>query len=259
LPAVSAGPFDTICAGQIYELQGTASDYDSIKWFTTGDGVFSNPEILNPSYTPGINDIINKSVRLKIMAYGTNGNSPAFMDLTITDIPSVKITVAPDDTVCSWQTVYLYSNASGADDFLWTPGNFTTPDIIADLSTVGTPGSYWFKLIASNSVNCDSRDSVLIHFKDCLGIEDTGPVFTSEIYPIPNKGIFTLTILAKTEEKIDIRLLNSLNIPVYEEMNWIVYGKVLRTFDFTNLPSGVYFLELERKDGKILNKILIQK
>jgi hypothetical protein len=259
LPTVSTGPYDTICAGQIYQLQGTASHYDSVKWVTDGDGLFSDPQILQPFYTPGINDIINESVRLKIIAYGANGNTPGFMYLTISGIPTVHLSVAPGDTICSWQTVYLYSNASGADAYLWTPGNFTTPDIIADLSTVGTPGSYWFRVKASNSVNCDARDSVLIHFKDCLGIEDLGPAFTSEIYPIPNKGIFTLTIRTKTEEKIGIRLLNSLNIPVYEEMNWIVYGKVLRTFDFTDLPSGVYFLELQRKEGKILNKILIQK
>ena len=259
LPSVSAGPYDTICAGQKYQLQGTASHYDSIKWFTNGDGLFSDPGILNTVYTPGTNDIINESVRLKIVAYGTNGNTPGFMYLAISGIPTADITVAPDDTICSWQTVYLYSNASGAETYLWTPGNFTTPEIVADLTTVGTPGSYWFRLTAINSFNCKAMDSVLIHFKDCLGIEDIGPAFISEIYPIPNNGTFSLTIQSKTVETIGITLLNSLNIPVYEEPNWIVSGKVFRTFDFTKLPAGVYFMALERKDNKIIYKVLIQK
>ncbi len=90
-------------------------------------------------------------------------------------------------------------------------------------------------------------------------MEEIGPAFISEIYPIPNKGIFTLTIQAKTEENIGIRLLNSLNVAVYDETNWIVSGKVLRTFDFTKLPAGVYFMELERKDGKMIHKVMIQK
>ena len=259
LPVVSAGPYDTICAGQNYILYGTASHYDSIRWFTNGDGSFNDPRILNPVYTPGTNDVINESVRLKIVAYGANGNTNSFMFLSISGIPSAHISVAPDDTVCSWQTVHLYSNASGADTYLWSPGSFTTPDIAADLSTVGTPGSYWFRVVVKNHLNCSAADSMLIHFKDCLGIEEIGHAFLSEIYPIPNDGIFTLMIQAKAETTIDLKMLNLLNIPVYEEKNWVVSGKVRREFDFTRLPSGVYFLELERKEGKIIYKVLIQK
>ena len=181
------------------------------------------------------------------------------MYLTIAGIPTSQITVTPGDTICSWQTVYLYSNASGADTFLWTPGNFTTPDIAADLTTVGTPGSYWFKVAVKNSFDCSVSDSVLINFKDCLGIEDPGPEFFSEIYPIPNNGMFTLNIKTKTKENISIRMMNSLNVPVYEEKNWAVSGKALREFDFTKLPPGVYFMELERNEGRTIFKILIRK
>lgn len=259
LPNVSAGPYDTICAGETCQLEGNATNYDSILWFTFGDGAFSAPGILNPVYTPGTNDINNESVKLKIVAYGVNGNTTSFMYLTISGTPIAHITAVPDDTICSWQMVYLYSNASGAETYHWTPGNFTTPDIAVDLSTVGSPGSYWFRLVATNTFNCNATDSMLIHIKDCLGIEEIGPDFISEIYPIPNKGFFTLTIQVKTEENIGIRLLNSLNVPVYEETNWVVSGKVSRTFDFTKLPAGVYFMELERKDGKIVHKVLIQK
>ena len=259
LPAVSAGPFDTVCAGKGYHLQGSAEDFDSIHWISFGDGTFNDPAIPDPVYTPGAEDIINGSVRLKIVAYGANGSSPAFMDLTINEAPEAQITANPDDTICSWQTVYLYSNATGAENYLWTPGNFTTADIAADLSTVGTPGSYWFRLIATNEFKCSVTDSVLIHFKNCLGIGDIRQAFTSEIYPVPNNGIFALKILAKNEENLGIRLLNSLNIPVFEEMNWIVSGKVNRIFDFTRLPTGVYFMELIRKEGKTIHKVLIQK
>jgi hypothetical protein len=259
LPTVNAGPDDTICAGQEYLLRATASDYDSLRWFTDGDGSFSNPEIQNPIYTPGNSDISNGSVRLIIIAYGPNGNTPGFMYLRIQDNPTIHITAEPGDTICSWQTVQLYSNASGADTYLWAPGNLTTPDIILDLAAVGAPGSYWFRLIATGLQNCSVKDSVLIHFKDCLGIENHEPPFFSEVYPIPNNGIFMLSIRSTAKENIGIKMLNSLNIPVYEEKNWVVSGKVSREFDFTNLPSGVYFMELNRKEGKIIFKILIRK
>ena len=90
-------------------------------------------------------------------------------------------------------------------------------------------------------------------------MEDPGPAFISEIYPNPNTGSFTLSIRSKTKENIGIKMLNSLNIQVFEEKDWVVSGKMQREFDFTKLPAGIYFMELERKEGIMIFKILIQK
>jgi hypothetical protein len=259
LPDVSAGSSDTICAGQTYQLNGTASNYDTIKWTTYGDGIFNDPTILTPVYTPGTNDIISGSVKLRITAIGVNGNAPSHMYLTIGGIPTAHITFEPNDTLCLWQTLHLYSNASGADKYLWSPGNQTSADLSVDLASLGNEGDYWFKVVATSSLNCSITDSILIHVKECLGIDEKENPFTSEVYPNPNNGIFNLSIQSKGKENIGIHLRTALNVSMISEKNWMVSGKMTRTFDYSYLPSGFYLLELERKGGKITHKVLIRK
>lgn len=71
LPNISAGPDTVICIGQSLQLSGYVSAYDSVKWFTGGDGTFDDPLSLSPVYTPGNNDTTNKHVELLLVAYGT--------------------------------------------------------------------------------------------------------------------------------------------------------------------------------------------
>jgi len=70
LPNVYAGNDTTICAGHALQLQGTAFSYDSLRWTTFGDGIFSNDTILNPIYAPGVNDVSAGSVKLRLKATG---------------------------------------------------------------------------------------------------------------------------------------------------------------------------------------------
>jgi len=84
MPTVVAGPDTMICVGQSVQLNGYAAPYDSVKWWTDGDGVFDDPMSLTPIYTPGDNDTTVKNVDLILVAYGTYCDSTASkLDLTI--------------------------------------------------------------------------------------------------------------------------------------------------------------------------------
>jgi uncharacterized protein (TIGR02145 family) len=64
-PVVDAGQDATIYANETYTLtQATAGNYDSLLWTTSGDGAIDDPTQTNPSYTPGLEDIISGSVEL---------------------------------------------------------------------------------------------------------------------------------------------------------------------------------------------------
>ncbi len=84
IPTVIAGPDTTICVGQTLQLEGFASAYDSVKWFTDGDGVFSDPMMLTTVYTPGDNDTTNKNIDLTLTAYGNIcASTSSTLDLTL--------------------------------------------------------------------------------------------------------------------------------------------------------------------------------
>jgi hypothetical protein len=90
-PAASAdaGSDQTICEGETVDLStsGTtpsASNNAGLTWTTSGDGSFSNANILNPIYTPGPNDIANGSVTLTLTATGNGSCGDATDTMTIT-------------------------------------------------------------------------------------------------------------------------------------------------------------------------------
>jgi hypothetical protein len=89
-PTVDAGVDGAICEGDTYSLSGSATNYSTTTWTTSGDGTFSNANALNPVYTPGPNDIINGTVDLTLTV---DGNPPCgsvvdVMTLTINPVPT---------------------------------------------------------------------------------------------------------------------------------------------------------------------------
>ena len=83
LPDVNAGGNDTICPGQTYRMQASVSNYDSINWTSSGDGSFDSANVLNPLYTPGTEDLFNRTVQLKLNVYANHSRIARSMNLFI--------------------------------------------------------------------------------------------------------------------------------------------------------------------------------
>lgn len=66
VPFVNAGEDAAITANTSFQTQAIGTETGSIEWTSSGDGIFSNPNILQPIYTPGIQDIANAQVTLNI-------------------------------------------------------------------------------------------------------------------------------------------------------------------------------------------------
>ena len=50
-------------------VNAIAYNYDSVKWISSGDGIFNMESAINPIYTPGLNDIETGVVFLELTAY----------------------------------------------------------------------------------------------------------------------------------------------------------------------------------------------
>ncbi|MCK5838939.1 MAG: hypothetical protein KAG99_03775, partial [Bacteroidales bacterium] len=61
-PVVYAGEDITICENELYSnVDAEAANYQSLVWATSGSGLFDDPEILHPTYSPSAEDIQNGS------------------------------------------------------------------------------------------------------------------------------------------------------------------------------------------------------
>lgn len=92
-PTVNAGPDVQICAGEVLNIDATATNGNALIWQSFGDGTFSNQTIEDPIYTPGPNDISSGSAFLLVVnSNGTCGSS-SFLLLSInpTSVPPAII------------------------------------------------------------------------------------------------------------------------------------------------------------------------
>jgi gliding motility-associated-like protein len=79
----------TICYGDsVYLDNADTSNASSVNWTTSGDGSFSDPNVIHPSYEPGFEDKNNGSVTLYLEA-GGNGSCNAVMD-------SIEVIIPPE-------------------------------------------------------------------------------------------------------------------------------------------------------------------
>ncbi|MBE0660903.1 MAG: T9SS type A sorting domain-containing protein, partial [Bacteroidales bacterium] len=93
-----AGPDASICVGEVYELiDATAGNYTSLQWSTSGTGLFSDANILNPIYYPTASDILNGFAVLTLTAHSSPPcpTVSSSMYLTINQLAEI---LAVDDT-----------------------------------------------------------------------------------------------------------------------------------------------------------------
>lgn len=141
-PVVSAGQNVTICETDDVPLNGSATNYSGILWTSTGDGAFDDPTLLNPSYTPGSNDISNTSVELTLTA---DPKLPCMV--AVSDVMSVTIIHLPDvdaggdASVCQSNSVTLTGSASAYSSVLWSAIGDGLFNDATDLVTTYTPGT----------------------------------------------------------------------------------------------------------------------
>ncbi len=102
-PQVDAGPDGFVCVSESFPIVGaTASNYNSIKWTTSGNGTFSNSTIINPVYNPGSLDIANGSVVLTLTGDpGSTCSQQSQMTLTLqNDLPVSVVITQLTESVC---------------------------------------------------------------------------------------------------------------------------------------------------------------
>jgi hypothetical protein len=89
LPTVNAGEDVTIAADELLQLSASATNYSALHWSSSGDGSFSAIDILNPVYTPGIQDIQNAGVTLELAGFPVNPCIEIVLDALVLTIDTL--------------------------------------------------------------------------------------------------------------------------------------------------------------------------
>ena len=81
----------------------------------------------------------------------------------------------------------------------------------------------------------------------------------SEIYPVPNDGMFTATINAPVEDDYTIYVIGDLGQRIFELKGRMEQGRNERKIDLRPISPGDYMVILRKGDGKIVRRIIISR
>ncbi|HPE85756.1 MAG TPA: C25 family cysteine peptidase [Bacteroidales bacterium] len=129
-PVISAGDDLTTCGSEAVTLtSASAENFASILWTTNGDGMFDDPTLLNPVYTPGTNDVATGSIILSLEAeaFGTCENTSDETTLILFALPSA--TLSGEDVICNGTTTTLTLELIGMAPFIADMGDLGTVTI----------------------------------------------------------------------------------------------------------------------------------
>ena len=136
--ACNAGADQDICQ-EPTQLLGYAVGQETLLWTTSGDGSFSQNNIINPIYTPGEQDLANKTVVLTLTATNEDGETVSD-DIAINYHEAASIVMDGETAICEGEAYPVNAMVSEARNISWTTsgdGNFEDP---TSLETTYLPG-----------------------------------------------------------------------------------------------------------------------
>ncbi|HNY01091.1 MAG TPA: hypothetical protein PKG48_00810, partial [Bacteroidales bacterium] len=173
-PVISAGPDAQICESAVtYTLNGASAVHaTSILWTTDGTGLFNDPTLVNPIYTPSLSDIQDGQVVLTLTATGDPA-CPVVSDAMVLTIWHQATAFAGQDSSVCANTAYHVTDAHATNyaSFSWAitqgTGSLAGANTLAPIYTPGLneTGAVILTLTAQPTGSCPAvSDAVTITY-----------------------------------------------------------------------------------------------
>ena len=144
----------SVCIGEIFELVNTSTGSISQEWYEDGTGVGST-----------INHIVNAgsagSFVYKLVTSDGSCQDSIEYTVNVLDLPTVT-TLTPNQTaLCQGESLTITSTTMNASGFAWTDNGLPSGTSSTLITTVSTPGTHLFELIATNGACSDSMETTI--------------------------------------------------------------------------------------------------
>jgi len=239
---------------------------DVISWAWTFEGgspgtsSAQNPAVMY--FTAGTYDVTLE------VSDGTETISTTMEDyITVGAAPEQAATPEGQVEICTnyMPSSYEYTTmgAEGADTYVW----MVSPTEAGTISGEGLNAEFEFTpdwegtaIISVQGVN-DCGEGVFseeleVLCEICIGVDEYTLGNSTQIYPNPTSGIFTIEFSQGTGQTA-IRIMNILGEMVYEN-NLEITNSTLLDVDLGDLTKGVYFARIKSGDAEIIRKVVVK-
>jgi len=260
-----AGADGYACNGDDFQCLGQATDWVSVFWTTDGDGTFDDPNILQPVYTPGNDDIAMEHVQLTIMAEDAAGSSvDDVMNLSVFDTPGMATTPEGPDQVNVFVTPsseYSTEPLPHVEYYEWQ----VEPIEAGTFSGIGTVGTInWntsFSGTATITVrgmnNCGEglfSEGLDVIIDNSVSIVEPSSEEGLQVYPNPNTGNFNILAMEEMHNST-INVFNVIGEKVFTLNTNMAAGEV-QNIELGNSPKGLYILSVEAEHFTYTEKLI---
>jgi len=245
---VDAGADTTILVDSSLVLEDAKVDYaDSLLWITSGDGSYSDPRFINPSYHPGPEDMENQSVNLILEAYSRCGVFKDSIFLNIEPIFTVSGRVKASDSLPGQIQIY----EEGEDSFSRASAQLLQEDNAFSFNLI-TRGKYYLLFIPKEPGTYFPTYYVnKQHWYNSHPIDVSANTYDLDIEPmeynyhLPEGEGAINGIVENASESGNLRQIIYLTDTALHALDWVTpdsYGE----FYFNNLPYGNYRILVEQ-------------
>ncbi len=266
-PEINAGESVTLCQGDLFTAEATATDYLALNWTTSGTGTFDDATALNPVYTPSADDIAAGEVTLSVVATSHEICEEAMSEvvLTINSAPEV-FEFLMGDTVVDYmnvqQSAYTITTALNATSYDWMlspeeAGTIEVDELEATVTWSETfEGNAVVKATAMNDCGEVSAEYG-VRVYSTVGFDENNSLSAS-VYPNPTKGEIFITLDTESTETVDIRIVNALGVAAMVQEGVVLNGRNTAKMDLSDLAQGVYFMVIETGHTRTVQKIVVE-
>ena len=237
LPEALAGPDLVICnLADIYLTQDTAWNHSTLEWTSLGDGTFSDPYSLHPSYYLGSSDSTAGSVTLILTAWGLadNGTCEPAVDTVVFEFSSPEIELTKVDMLC-----YNDNDASITVNVLVGQPPF-------DFAWEGPPG---FTPVNSDVINNLAAGIYRVTLTDANGCIDTASI---EIINPPEllasiDDVTQISCYGYSDGAIDASAIGGTGVLSFQWTSEL--GSTYTGESITGIPADTYYLTVTDENG----------
>jgi uncharacterized repeat protein (TIGR01451 family) len=178
----------------------------------------------------------------------------------------IKPTISVNYSGCPNRNIVFTATAKSAGlnpTYAWFRNNETTPlsiNAVFTLNNAVKGTKVYCKTTASSDICTETpvitSDTIVLN---CIGVPTTdltSIVQLFDVFPNPNKGIFTIKLNTIKSEKIQLNILNYLGQIIKSEL--INSDNYTEEFNLSNLPNGIYLIKLTIHGQSLSRKISIQ-
>ena len=255
-PPVAGAGDDTITCGNVsFTCSGTASSFISIAWITQGDGDFDDNTILDATYTPGVQDVLNGYVTLSLTAYAIAPCDEPFSDtMLLSFFPVTVVTFDSLPEFCLTDPPYLFTEGN-------PPGGTYSGDGVVDgyfYPALAGTGLHTITYTFTDDNACTYSESRTALVDPCTGWQEQKEDLSVIILPNPNNGSFILLIKAGASGPCQITIHVLPGMTIYRETFELKNGENRIPLSLGSKFSGLYLMIIETNKTAILKKIIIQ-